>query len=96
MTVRLVDERGVIRPTGFYNYLSAWVSNDALAYSYSEGGLSPSPRTWYHEPDDTELRIPKSAPLQMALMPFQLVALDSTEALTDTVGQIRAICDSFR
>ncbi|CAG0921089.1 unnamed protein product [Notodromas monacha] len=95
-TARLVDERGVIRSTGFYNYLSAWVSNDALAYSYSDGALSPSPRVWYHDPYDTELKIPKSNSLDMSLMPFQLVALDSTEALTDTVGQIRAICDSFR
>ena len=28
---RLVDSHGMINPSGFYNYLSAWYSNDAMA-----------------------------------------------------------------
>ncbi|CAG0881976.1 unnamed protein product [Cyprideis torosa] len=35
-TVRLVNDRGVIHPPAFYNYLSAWASNDAVAYSASQ------------------------------------------------------------
>ena len=32
---RLVSDEGIINPAAFYNYLSAWYSNDAMAYSYS-------------------------------------------------------------
>jgi patched 1 protein len=33
---RLVDSDGIINPRAFYNYLSAWATNDALAYSASQ------------------------------------------------------------
>ena len=33
---RLVDSHGIINRNAFYNYLSAWYSNDAMAYSYSQ------------------------------------------------------------
>lgn len=44
---RLVDADGIINPRAFYNYLSAWTTNDALAYSASQVRLNffvhPSP-----------------------------------------------------
>ncbi|GIY21759.1 protein patched [Caerostris extrusa] len=40
-TARLVDANGIINTKPFYNYLSAWVSNDALAYSAS--------RAYFHQ-----------------------------------------------
>lgn len=35
-TGRLVDQEGVINPKAFYNYLSAWASNDVFSYSASQ------------------------------------------------------------
>lgn len=69
---RLVDAAGIVNAKGFYNYLSAWASNDALAYSASQGNLRPEPRQWVHSRQDVELRVPKSAPLAYAQMPFYL------------------------
>lgn len=33
---RLVDNEGIINPKAFYNYLSAWASNDVFSYSASQ------------------------------------------------------------
>ena len=33
---RLVDNEGIINPTAFYNYLSAWATNDVFAYGASQ------------------------------------------------------------
>lgn len=33
---RLVDSEGIINPKAFYNYLSAWASNDVFSYSASQ------------------------------------------------------------
>jgi patched 1 protein len=49
---RLVDSEGIINPLAFYNYLSAWYANDALAYSASMANIHPQPREWTHEPAD--------------------------------------------
>lgn len=35
-TNRLVDNEGIINPKAFYNYLSAWASNDVFSYSASQ------------------------------------------------------------
>lgn len=35
-TNRLVDSEGIINPKAFYNYLSAWASNDVFSYSASQ------------------------------------------------------------
>lgn len=35
-TNRLVDNEGIINPKAFYNYLSAWASNDVFPYSASQ------------------------------------------------------------
>lgn len=35
-TGRLVDSNGIINPKAFYNYLSAWASNDVFSYSASQ------------------------------------------------------------
>lgn len=70
---RLVDSHGVINPSAFYNYLSAWCSNDAMAYSFSQASLVPVPKEWLHDPRDHGLRIPKSQPIVLARIPFYLV-----------------------
>nr|CAD7195037.1 unnamed protein product [Timema douglasi] len=54
--VRLVDTEGIINPKAFYNYLSAWASNDALAYGASQANFRPEPRPWFHVASDFELK----------------------------------------
>ncbi|KAG8230581.1 hypothetical protein J437_LFUL004494, partial [Ladona fulva] len=83
-TGRLVDSDGIINTKAFYNYLSAWASNDPLAYGASQANLRPEPRHWLHSPADYELKIPKSAPLVYAQMPFCVSVADGRgEAMMD-------------
>ncbi|CAG2100407.1 unnamed protein product, partial [Medioppia subpectinata] len=95
LSMRLVDEVGVINPKAFYNYLTAWVSNDALAYSASQASFRPEPRQWIHVAQDVELKIAKSQPLVYAQMPFYLNNMRTTAEITDTIEVIRAICQKF-
>ena len=55
-TSRLIDSEGIISPDGFYNYLTAWVSNDAMAYAASQADFHPRPKTWYHDPHDYDYK----------------------------------------
>lgn len=93
--MRLVDADGLINAKAFYNYLSAWASNDALAYSASQASLRPEPRQWFHDPQDVELKIPKSQPLVYAQLPFYLNNLGSTQEITEVIEEVRAICRRF-
>ena len=92
--VRLVNSEGIINPRGFYNYLSAWASNDALAYGASQANLRPEPRQWYYS-NDHELKIPKSSPIVYAQMPFYLHKLTDTEEITDMIRSVRKITKRF-
>ena len=94
-TARLVEDK-IINPAGFYNYLSAWYSNDAMAYSYSQASLEPVPKEWYHDPRDRDLIIPKSKPIKYAQIPFLLNNLGDTAAMVTTIKEVRDICDSFQ
>ena len=93
--VRLVDSEGIINPKAFYNYLSAWASNDALAYGASQANLRPEPRQWFHSAHDFDLKIPKSAHLAYAQMPFYLHGLNDTASITKMIGEVRALCAKF-
>ncbi|KAJ9594622.1 hypothetical protein L9F63_027395 [Diploptera punctata] len=79
----------------FYNYLSAWTTNDALAYGASHANLRPEPRMWYHAADDVELKIPKSAPLVYTQLPFYLHGLGDTQHITKLIAQVRSLCQKF-
>lgn len=92
--VRLVDAEGIINPRAFYNYLSAWASNDALAYGASQANLRPKPKEWIYT-NDHELKIPKSMPLTYAQMPFDLYKLSDTKQITDLIHSVREICRKF-
>ncbi len=94
-TNRLVDSHGVVNPSAFYNYLTAWYGNDAMAYSFSQASLVPHPQEWVHSPLDADLRVPKSSPIAYAQIPFHLAGLDSTEEVVEAVREIRAVCDDF-
>lgn len=93
--IRLVDDEGIINPKAFYNYLTAWVSNDALAYIASQANIIPMPRFWYHERSDYDLKIPKSSPIIYAQFPFYLSDLDDTETITKMIETVRNICKKF-
>lgn len=93
--VQLVSHDGIINPKAFYNYLSAWASNDVFAYGASQANLRPEPRQWTHAPDDVELKIPKSAPLVYAQLPFYLRGLSDTESVTRAIGHVRTVCKRF-
>ncbi len=91
-------DSGVINPKAFYNYLTAWVHTDVMAYAASEGNFVPDPsanRKFSHDSHDTELKIPKAAPLTYAQMPFQLNSIRTTAEITATIEQVRAICRKY-
>lgn len=89
--VKLVDGEGIINPKAFYNYLSAWASNDALAYGASQANLRPEPKPWYHAAEDFELKIPKSTPLIYTQLPFYLHGLGDTQHITQLIAQVHNI-----
>ncbi|XP_023246970.1 protein patched [Copidosoma floridanum] len=91
---RLVDSDGIINPKAFYNYLSAWASNDALAYGASQGNLRPEPKQWIYS-NDHELKIPKSSPLTYAQMPFYLHKLTETSDISELITSVRRLCRRF-
>lgn len=95
--VRLVDSDGIINPRAFYNYLSAWATNDPLGYGSSQANLRPEPKewTWTGEHDLYELKIPKSMPLTYAQMPFYLHKLTETEDITELISSVRKLCRRF-
>ena len=93
--VRLVNAEGIINPKAFYVYLTAWHSNDVLAYSSSKANLKPEPREFIHDPKDTDLLIKKSSPIEYAQMPFYLHHMVSTEDTVETIREIRSICQKF-
>lgn len=49
---RLVDADGIIHPNAFYIYLTAWVSNDPVAYAASQANIRPHPPEWIHDKAD--------------------------------------------
>jgi len=48
-----VGADGIINPNAFYIYLSAWVSNDPVAYSASQANIRPHPPEWIHDRTDS-------------------------------------------
>lgn len=50
---RLVDADGIINPGAFYIYLTAWVSNDPMAYAASQANIRPHPPEWLHDRTDS-------------------------------------------
>ena len=49
---RLVDADGIINPNAFYVYLTAWVSNDPVAYAASQANIRPHRPEWVHDKAD--------------------------------------------
>jgi patched 1 protein len=92
---RLVDVHGIINPSAFYNYLSAWYTNDAMAYSFSQGNLVPMPKEWLHDAKDLDLKVPKSPAITYAQIPFYLNNVGETDAMVETIRHVREVCAKF-
>ncbi|KPJ16429.1 Protein patched [Papilio machaon] len=92
---RLVDKDGIINPKAFYNYLSAWATNDALAYGASQANLKPQPKRWTHSPGDVDLKIQKSSPLIYTQLPFYLSGLSDTDSIKTLIMSVRELCLKF-
>lgn len=57
--------------------------------------MVPEPRRWIHDPQDIELKMPKSQPLVYAQIPFFLNKMGTTEEITETIRDIRTLCEKF-
>ncbi|XP_036382837.1 protein patched homolog 1 [Megalops cyprinoides] len=96
---RLVDADGIINPGAFYIYLSAWVSNDPVAYAASQANIRPHPPEWLHDRTDsmpeTRLSIPAAEPIEYAQFPFYLNGLRETPQFVEAIESVRAICTNY-
>ncbi|XP_039237607.1 protein patched homolog 1 isoform X4 [Pipra filicauda] len=96
---RLVDADGIINPNAFYIYLTAWVSNDPVAYAASQANIRPHCPEWVHDKADympeTRLRIPAAEPIEYAQFPFYLNGLRETSDFVEAIEKVRAICSNY-
>uniref|UniRef100_A0A3Q1ESN4 Patched 1 n=1 Tax=Acanthochromis polyacanthus TaxID=80966 RepID=A0A3Q1ESN4_9TELE len=96
---RLVDADGIINPGAFYIYLTAWVSNDPVAYAASQANIRPHPPEWLHDRTDsmpeTRLSIPTAEPIEYAQFPFYLNGLRETPQFVEAIESVRAICSNY-
>ncbi|XP_054981505.1 protein patched homolog 1 isoform X2 [Sorex araneus] len=96
---RLVDANGIINPTAFYIYLTAWVSNDPVAYAASQANIRPHRPEWVHDKADympeTRLRIPAAEPIEYAQFPFYLNGLRDTADFVEAIEKVRTICNNY-
>ncbi|XP_075266874.1 protein patched homolog 1 isoform X4 [Opisthocomus hoazin] len=96
---RLVDADGIINPSAFYIYLTAWVSNDPVAYAASQANIRPHRPEWVHDKADympeTRLRIPAAEPIEYAQFPFYLNGLRETSDFVEAIEKVRAICSNY-
>lgn len=96
---RLVDADGIINPKAFYIYLTAWVSNDPVAYAASQANIRPHRPEWVHDKADympeTRLRIPEAEPIEYAQFPFYLNGLRDTSDFVEAIEKVRAICNNY-
>ncbi|XP_048383214.1 protein patched homolog 1 isoform X1 [Stegostoma tigrinum] len=96
---RLVSADRIINPNAFYIYLTAWVSNDPVAYAASQANIRPHPPEWVHDKTDdrpeTALRIPAAEPIEYAQFPFYLNGLHETSDFVEAIEKVRNICSNF-
>ncbi|KAM6160910.1 protein patched homolog 1 [Erethizon dorsatum] len=96
---RLVDADGIINPSAFYIYLTAWVSNDPVAYAASQANIRPHRPEWVHDKADympeTRLRIPAAEPIEYAQFHFYLNGLRDTSDFVEAIEKVRTICNNY-
>uniref|UniRef100_A0A8C1TDG6 Patched 1 n=1 Tax=Cyprinus carpio TaxID=7962 RepID=A0A8C1TDG6_CYPCA len=96
---RLVSADGIINPNAFYIYLTAWVSNDPVAYAASQASIRPHPPEWLHDRTDSipvsRLNIPAAEPIEYAQFPFYLNGLRETPQFVEAIESVRSICSNY-
>ncbi|XP_058024354.1 protein patched homolog 1 isoform X2 [Ahaetulla prasina] len=93
---RLVDADGIINPKAFYMYLTAWVSNDPVAYAASQANIRPHRPEWFHDKADyMPVTIPEAEPIEYAQFPFYLNGLRDTSDFVEAIEKVRAICNNY-
>ncbi|XP_036434257.1 protein patched homolog 1 [Colossoma macropomum] len=96
---RLVDADGIIYPSAFYIYLTAWVSNDPVAYAASQANIRPHPPEWIHDRTDSipinSFTIPAAEPIEYAQFPFYLNGLRETPQFVEAIESVRSICSNY-
>uniref|UniRef100_A0A8C1H3C5 SSD domain-containing protein n=1 Tax=Cyprinus carpio carpio TaxID=630221 RepID=A0A8C1H3C5_CYPCA len=96
---RLVSADGIINPNAFYIYLTAWVSNDPVAYAASQASIRPHPPEWLHDRTDSipvsRLNIPAAEPIEYAQFPFYLNGLRETPQFVEAIKSVRSICSNY-
>ncbi|XP_060787912.1 protein patched homolog 1 isoform X2 [Neoarius graeffei] len=96
---RLVDADGIINPEAFYIYLTAWVSNDPVAYAASQANIRPHPPEWIYDRTDSvsisKLTIPAAEPIEYAQFPFYLNGLRETPQFVEAIESVRTICNNY-
>ncbi|XP_025022430.1 protein patched homolog 1 [Python bivittatus] len=93
---RLVDGDGIINPKAFYIYLTAWVSNDPVAYAASQANIRPHRPEWVHDKADyMPVTIPEAEPIEYAQFPFYLNGLRDTSDFVEAIEKVRAICNNY-
>ncbi|XP_029960112.1 protein patched homolog 1 isoform X2 [Salarias fasciatus] len=94
---RLVDADGIINPGAFYIYLTAWASNDPVAYAASQANIRPHPPYWLHDRTDSmpETRLSAAEPIEYAQFPFYLNGLRETPQFVEAIESVRAICNNY-
>uniref|UniRef100_A0A671LH12 Protein patched homolog 1-like n=1 Tax=Sinocyclocheilus anshuiensis TaxID=1608454 RepID=A0A671LH12_9TELE len=95
----LVSADGIINPNAFYIYLTAWVSNDPVAYAASQASIRPHPPEWLHDRTDSipvsRLNIPAAEPIEYAQFPFYLNGLRETPQFVEAIESVRSICSNY-
>ncbi|XP_063769817.1 protein patched homolog 1 isoform X1 [Pseudophryne corroboree] len=95
---RLVDADGIIHPSAFYIYLTAWVSNDPVAYAASQANIRPHPPEWVHDKADympETSTIHAAEPIEYAQFPFYLNGLQETSDFVEAIEKVRDICNNY-
>lgn len=72
---RLVDADGIINPNAFYIYLTAWVSNDPVAYAASQANIRPHRPEWVHDKADYMPETRLRSKLHFIFMSYSLYKL---------------------
>lgn len=91
--IRFVDEKGFIRPDGFYNYLTAWYNVDNMMYYVSQASFFPVPPSWAYSP--APVAVPPAQKLLYSQIPFYLTNLVNTPVIVRMIEGIRGTCEEF-
>ncbi|GMT15311.1 hypothetical protein PFISCL1PPCAC_6608, partial [Pristionchus fissidentatus] len=91
--IRMVDEKGVIREDGFYNYLTGWYNVDNMMYYVSQASFIPLPPQWAYTKDD--VLVPPAQPLLYSQIPFYTTGLTTTPTIVESINELRAVCDKY-